>query len=201
MDAKTIAEGNRRLGELNREINTVTGDHFGSLVGEGFASWRDAFLAMVHETLKDGRSAGVDLGWSDQEILDVFNHHADALDEVTVPRLIEVDLWAKNSMMLGGEIVSILDHERAIWGDPLMEAGLTGLDLPDFGDATDFMAGFGLDEGLDELTEAERTRRRLYSLQLGLVMLVETKYRGTEEELYAFSRRQLDTMMRRLRPD
>lgn len=72
-----------------------------------------------------------------------------------------------------------------------MEAGLTGLDIPAFGDPTDFMAGFGI----GDLTESERTRRRLHSLCLALVMVVETKYRGTERELYAFGRQQLDALM------
>lgn len=193
-DAETVAAANRSLGELNRQINAVTGDHFGPLLGEGSATWREAFLAIVHDTLADGRRAGVDLGWTEQEILDVVNSHAHTLDEVTVPRLVEVDMWEKNSMIRAGEIVSILDHERAVWGDPLMEAGFTGLDLPEFTDPTDFIEGYGA----GPFTEEERTRRRLYSLQLGLIMLVETKYRGTEEELDDFSRRQLDSMMQAL---
>ncbi len=191
LDPEVVASGNAQLGALNREINGVVGGHFGPLIGEGFPTWREAFFAMIQDTLADGRRAGVDLGWKDEDALDVLARHADALDEVTVPRLVEVDLWAKNSMIKDGRIVAILDHERAIWGNPLMEAGLTGLDIPFFGDPTDFMEGFGI----TELTENERTRRRLYSLALALVMLVETKYRGTEEELYAFGREHLDTLM------
>lgn len=194
LDAEVVAAGNRELGALNHEINSVIGDHFGPLTGKGFPTWREAFTAMIEDVLADGRRAGVDLGWSDEEILAVLERHAASLDEVVVPRLVEVDLWAKNSMIQDGRIVAILDHERALWGDPLMEAGLTGLDLPAFGDPTDFMEGFGL----ERLTEAETIRRRLYSLHLALVMVVETKYRGTEKELYGFGREQLDMLMTKL---
>ncbi len=191
LEPEVVAAGMRELGALNREINSVTGDHFGSLIGPGYLTWREAFTAMVQDILDDGKRAGVDLGWSDDEVLDVLAQHDETLDEVTVPRLVEVDLWAKNSMIQDGHIVAILDHERSLWGDPLMEAGLTGLDIPFFGDPTDFMVGFGI----DDLTGSERTRRRLYSLCLALVMIVETKYRGTEKELYAFGREQLDALM------
>lgn len=187
-----IAAGNRELGRLNREITSVVGPHFGPLVGEGFTTWRDAFTAVVEDTLADGIRAGVDLGWDEDEVRGVLAEHADALDEVTVPRLIEVDLWTKNSMIRDGRIVAILDHERAMFGDPLMEAGLTGIDFPDFGDPTDFMAGFGI----GELDEPARIRRRLYSLHLALIMTVETAYRHyPTSEIYDFGRRHLDLIM------
>ena len=194
LEAEVVAAGNRELGALNREINSITGEHFGPLTGEGRATWRGAFTAMIQDVLADGRRVGVDLGWADEEVLAVLERHATSLNEVVVPRLVEVDLWAKNSMIEDGRIVAILDHERALWGDPLMEAGLTGLDLPAFGDPTDFIEGFKL----GELSEPEATRRRLYSLYLALLMVVETKYRGTEKELYGFGREQLDTLMTKL---
>lgn len=188
----TIAVGNRELGALNREINSVVGPHFGPILGEGSATWREAFTKMIEDTLADGERVGIDLGWEPDQIRGVLIQNSEALDEVTVPQLVEVDLWAKNSMIRDGRIVAILDHERAVYGDPLMEAGLTGLDMPAFGDPTDFMAGFGL----AELTPSERTRRRLYSLYLAIIMVVETRYRGySDTEIYDFGRRELDALM------
>lgn len=187
-----VAAGNRELGALNREINSIVGPHFGPLRGEGSPTWREAFTTMIEDTLRDGERVGVDVGWDHDEIRAVLAENAGALDEVVRPQLVEVDLWAKNSMIRDGRIVAILDHERAIYGDPLMEAGLTGLDMPFFGDPSDFMAGFGV----GELTPAQRTRRRLYSLYLALIMVVETKYRGhTDTEIYDLGRRELDAVM------
>lgn len=125
----------------------------------------------------------------------MLDRHADTLDEVTVPRLVELDLWAKNSMIRDGRIVAVLDHERAIYGDPLIEAGLTGLDFPFFGDPSDFMAGFGI----TELTESERTRRCLYSLYRAVIIVVENSYRtGADPGIAVFGREQLDVIMRAL---
>ena len=192
---EVVAAGHRQLGALNREITSVVGPHFGPILGEGFATWREAFTQTIEDVLADGRRAGSQLGWSEAAIREVLDRHADTLDEVTVPRLVELDLWAKNSMIRDGRIVAVLDHERAIYGDPLIEAGLTGLDFPLFGDPSDFMAGFGI----TELTESERTRRRLYSLYLAVIMVVENSYRtGADPGIAVFGREQLDVIMRAL---
>jgi len=189
---EVVAAGNRELGSLNREINQIVGPHFGPLLGEGSRTWREAFTSMIDDTLTDGAHVGVDIGWGHDDIRAVLLENANSLDEVTEPRLIEVDLWSKNSMIRDGRIVAVLDHERALFGDPLMEAGLTGIDMPSFGDPTDFMVGFRI----DTLTEMQRTRRRLYSLYLALIMIVETKFRGhTDTEVYDWARRELDALM------
>ncbi|BDZ65650.1 phosphotransferase family protein [Agromyces mangrovi Wang et al. 2018] len=194
LSAEVVATATRELGAMNREINSIVGPHFGPLLGPGAATWREAFTTMVEDTLVDGERVGIDLGRHPDAFRAVLADHADALDGVTVPRLVEVDLWTKNSMIRDGRIVAILDHERAIYGDPLMEAGLTGLDMPAFGDPSDFMTGFGL----GALDADQRTRRRLYSLYLALIMVVETKYRGhTDTEVYDFGRRELDALMER----
>lgn len=196
LSEEVVSAGNRQLGALNKEINSVTGEHFGPLLGDGYSTWRECFNQLIEDTLQDGAAVGIDLGWRPEEIREVLALHAKSLDEVTTPQLVELDLWAKNSMIRDGVIVAVLDHERAIYGDPLIEAGLTGLDLPFFGDPKDFMEGFGL----SNLTDNQSTRRRLYSLYLAVIMIVESKYRGhTDSRLYDFGRQQLDLLMSKLR--
>lgn len=190
--AETATAGNRQLGAFNRELNSIVGPHFGPLRGPGSATWREAFTLMTEDTLADGQRAGVDLGRRHDEIRAVFASNAAVLDDVSEPRFVEVDLWAKNSMIRDGQIVSILDHERAMWADPLLEAGFTGIDLPAFGDPTAFMNGYGL----TDLSPSQRLRRRLYSLHLAVIMIVETAFRGhTETTTYDFARTQLDLLM------
>jgi aminoglycoside phosphotransferase (APT) family kinase protein len=46
-------------------------------------------------------------------------------------------------MIRGGEIVSILDHERAFFGDPLIEAGFHPTQLSALGDPAHSCAGTG----------------------------------------------------------
>ena len=48
---------------------------------------------------------------------------APALDDVRVPQLVHWDLWDGNIFVepKTGQITGIIDFERALWGDPLME--------------------------------------------------------------------------------
>ena len=166
-----------RLGALNRELNGIVGPGFGPLLSPTATSWREAFTGILEDVLQDGERAGVDLGWGYDEVRAAIAEHAPALEAVTEPRFVEWDLWPGNVMVREGEIVAIIDHERALYGDPLMEAGFVGTDLPGWGDSDAFMRGYGA----APLTDAERTRRHLYTLHLVLVMIIETSYRGHED--------------------
>ncbi|WP_406290501.1 phosphotransferase family protein [Streptomyces sp. NBC_00209] len=173
-----------QLGSLNREINSVRGGHFGPLAGPGHTSWRQAFTTMTEDVLADGERRGVEIGWDYDTVRATVAEHADSLDEVTEPRLVEWDLWSGNAMVRDGRIVCIIDHERAFYGDPLIEAGFTGTQLSAFGDPAPFMRGYGH----PDLTETQRIRRRLYCLHLMLIMVIETVYRGhTDTHQYDFA--------------
>ncbi|MFJ3667325.1 phosphotransferase family protein [Streptomyces sp. NPDC090106] len=181
-----------QLGAANREINSIRGEGFGPLAGPRHPSWRHVFTGIVEDVLADGERRGVDIGWEYDTVREVVAAHAGSLDEVTEPRLVEWDLWDSNVMVRDGKIVCIIDHERALFGDPLMEAGFVGSQLPDFGDPTPFMRGYGH----TELSANEQVRRRLYCLHLMLIMVIETVYRGhTDTQQYDWARPRLDETM------
>ncbi|MBL7255464.1 phosphotransferase family protein [Paractinoplanes lichenicola] len=160
------------LGLATRELNAIRGDRFGPLIGPGSPSWRTQFLTMFETVLADGSRKGVDLDYPALRAL--AESQAGCLDEVTEPRLVEWDLWDSNVLVRDGRIVCIIDHERAFYGDPLIEAGFVATQLRSFGDPTAFLRGYGK----LTLTPAEHDRRRLYTLHLTLIMLIETAYRG-----------------------
>ena len=81
------------------------------------------FTGIVEAILADGEARNVDIGRDYDEIRKVVALHADVLDDVVEPRFVEWDLWDSNVMVRDGRIVTIIDHERALYGDPLMEAG------------------------------------------------------------------------------
>ena len=150
------------------------------------------FTGMVDEVLCDGERRQVPLGWDYDDVRSVVVENAASLDEVVDPRYVEWDLWDSNVMVRDGAIVSIIDHERAFFGDPLIEAGFAPTQLSAFGDAAAFMRGYGK----GELTETEQVRRRLYSLHLVLVMVIETVYRGhADTKQYDWARHQLNEVM------
>ncbi|CAL9581973.1 hypothetical protein SUDANB171_05029 [Streptomyces sp. enrichment culture] len=181
-----------RLGAANRELNSVRGTAFGPLAGPGDPSWRRVFTGMFEDVLADGERRAVDLGRPYATVRAVLTEYAATLDAVTEPRLVEWDLWGGNVMVREGRIVCIIDHERAFWGDPLIEAGFTGTQLAAFGDSTAFLRGYGR----GPLSGNETWRRRLYCLYLVLVMVIETDYRGhTDTRQYDWARERLTEVM------
>lgn len=180
------------LGMITRELNTIPGTAFGPLTGPGENTWRAAFLRMVEELLGDGQRRGVILPHGYDTIRDTITTHADTLDEVTQPRFVEWDLWPGNCMVRNGRIAAIVDHERAFYGDPLMEFGFAGSESDGYGDTTAFIRGYGH----QPFTPAERTRRRLYNLHLALIQIIETNFRAhTNTEQYDWACKQLHTTM------
>ncbi|GIF43753.1 phosphotransferase family protein [Actinoplanes xinjiangensis] len=162
------------LGAATARLNTIRGPAFGPLTGPGLPTWRAAFTTMIESVLSDGERRAVSLGRPYLEIRTLISDNAGCLDEVTEPRFVEWDLWDNNAMVRDGRIVAIIDHERAFWGDPLIEAGFTGTEQPAFGDSRSFIKGYGH----PPLTHPERVRRRLYNLYLTLIMAVEIPYRN-----------------------
>ena len=177
-----------QVGAANRELNSIRGAGFGPLSGPADATWRDCFGRMIGDVLADGARRAVDLGRPYDVIGELIAANLDCLDEVTEPCFVEWDLWDSNVMVRDGKIVAIIDHERAFYGDPLIEAGFTGLDLPALGDPTGFLRGYGK----TDFTTTERQRRRLYTLYLILIMVVETNFRGhADTRQYDWARERL----------
>lgn len=192
LDPGVVVACTEALGAANRELNAIRGPWFGPLAGPGDPSWRVAFTGIVEDVLRDGERRGVDIGRDYGVVRQVLAEHAGVLDAVTEPRFVEWDLWAGNVLVREGRIVAVIDHERALYGDPLMESGFVGSQTPAFGDSSAFMRGYGW----PELTADEQLRRRLYSLHLMLVMVIETVYRGhTDPGQYDWARARLDEIM------
>jgi aminoglycoside phosphotransferase (APT) family kinase protein len=180
------------LGAATRELNTIRGPAFGPLAGSGVPTWREWFTRMLEDVLRDGERRDVDLGWDYATVRAVIAQHADCLDAVTEPRFVEWDLWDSNVLIRDGKITGIIDHERAYYGDPLIEAGFVATQLPAFGDPAAFLHGYGK----TGLTANEQQRRRLYCLHLVLIMVIETVYRGhTDPGQYDWARERLDETM------
>lgn len=186
----------RQLGALNARINSVVGPAFGRVIGPFHATWREAFTELWEWVLRDGEALDVDMGQDPDEMRELLVRHAHCLDAVTVPQLVEWDLWPGNVMVRDGRITAIIDHERAVFGDPLFEAGFVGIDNLGWSDVDNFLAGYGR----GRLDEDERLRRLLYSVHLMMVMVVETVYRDhTTAEQYDMARGVLAGLVERLR--
>jgi len=168
----------RQAGIYLRQMNMIRGPRFGALSqpAHQFDSWRSACDALLRDVLQDGQDLRVRMPLPYDEIYLLMVRHYAALDEVTAPGLVHWDLWDGN-IFLDPEtrsITGIIDFERALWGDPLMEANFIF-----WQNSQAFTEGYGTPM-LD--TPARRTRRLLYNVYLWLIMVIECYYRAYEND-------------------
>jgi aminoglycoside phosphotransferase (APT) family kinase protein len=109
----------RQLGTITRSVHDVRGHRFGPVAGPTFATWSEAVLTSLTNTVADLTDAHLDA----DDLIDVAStatHHQSVLDEITEPRLLHGDLWIPNLMLAEDSltITGVLDHDRASWGDP-----------------------------------------------------------------------------------
>jgi len=175
----TRAEIDFNIGKIVREINLYSGSYYGYPGNKALqgGSWKEAFLKMVDAALEDGLRRNVDYGYGYDEIRDAVSKHAPSLDEVVAPRLVHWDAWDSNVYVKDGRISGLLDFERALWGDPLMEAQFRVFGYGDL-EETDSMRGYGK----TSFSSDETRRCRLYTLYLGLLMNTECYYRLYEDD-------------------
>ncbi|MCR6688410.1 aminoglycoside phosphotransferase family protein [Cellulomonas sp.] len=128
-------------------------------------TWRGALTAMVEALLSDAQRWSVDV--PADRIRTALDRHGAALDEVTEPRLVHSDLWPGNLFVdpATGAITGVIDPERALWGDPLVD--VVGADPMWDG------PGLDLDDSFDLTSPSGAARLLLARLWLALVMTVE----------------------------
>lgn len=160
---------NLQIGQILRKLNGLQRkDYFGydgnpELRG---ATWREAFLKMIDAILEDGKKKQVELMYPYEEVRSLITQYAKYLEEIKVPCFVHWDLWDGNVFVDGGKVVGVLDFERVLWGDPLMETTFRSFEprqLEGYG-----KAGF---------TDEELIRCKLYDAYLYLIMIIESFYR------------------------
>jgi aminoglycoside phosphotransferase (APT) family kinase protein len=168
----------RALGQHLRAINDITGPSFGRVAAtaDRYPTWRAAFGALFESVLADGERASVRLPIDYADARSALEAAGPYLDEVTEPRLVYWDLWEGNVLVdeTNHRITGMLDLERALWGDPLMEG--------QFGPDTDWTALRDAYGPIDTTSAGALGRRALYTLHLHLVMCIEGTYRQYPED-------------------
>ena len=164
------------IGKYLRQMNGLHGNQFGCFAHpeKSGISWADTFENLLSDVLQDGQDAKISLPLSKDEYLSIYQRHKDCMDEILEPALVHWDLWDGNIFIdpRSHKINGIIDFERCLWADPLMEAFFGN---PDPRSA--YVAGYG--GPLFEDPEQIR-RRMLYNAYLFLIMVIEAYFRKYE---------------------
>lgn len=165
------------VGQMERQICTICHDTFG-FVGDTrqFADWFSAFSTMMADLLQDALEKSIDLTVPYEDILHLLAQEKALFDEVDTPRLVHWDLWDGNIFVRDGHVSGLIDWERALWGDPLMDDRFRRHERNEA-----FLAGFGK----QQLSPGEYRRILWYDVFLYAVMMTEGAYRGyTDDSQY-----------------
>ncbi|MFE7760840.1 phosphotransferase family protein [Streptomyces sp. NPDC057438] len=186
----------RELGGLVARLHRVTGPGFGypsGTFGPLAADWRTAFTAIYDGVLADARRFRAWLPLPVDEVARTARAAYDALDEVTVPRLVHFDLWPGNILVEHGQtprVGGLIDGERMFWGDPVADFVSLAL-LDDIRQDDDFLTGYREAGGEIGFTPSVRRRYALYRSYLYLIMLVEVVPRALDDGDVAWRREEV----------
>lgn len=161
------------LGQFVKKIHSIEGSCFGYMAQKDkqFKSWDEAFLFMINDLLEDAKDAGVILPYDYDKIYSMIEEKRNVLNSVKKPVLIHKDLWDGNIFVDSKtlKITALIDCERAIYGDPLVEL-VFGFLLNNESFMKSYRRGTPFDKD-------EETRILIYRIYLYLILIIECSYR------------------------
>lgn len=159
------------MGRYTAMLNGITGERFGyygqpDRQGE---DWYEVFRDMLRDPFADAERKGIAMPVREDETLELLERDRALLGAVETPRFVHWDIWAGNVFIADGQIRGIIDFERCLWGDPLLEVGFRCYEQN-----SAFFGGYGI----KGLSREEKRRARWYDVYLALLWCLETDYRG-----------------------
>lgn len=166
---------NYETGQISKRLTLIQNDYFGLLgdAGHQFRKLYDFSRYLISNILQDAKKKDIVIGVSPDEILRQLSADKGIFEEVTQPSLVHYDMWDGNIFVEGKHIGGIIDWERAMWGEALMDDRFRRHTRNN-----DFLRGFGK----EEFTKEEMQRIYWYDALLYLVMMTEGSYRGYEDD-------------------
>ena len=159
-----------KVGQYTKELNQITGTKFGyygqpDRQGE---DWYTVFKEMLADAFHDAERKNIAVPVAKEKMFALLEKDKSCFDEVKVPRFVHWDIWAGNVFVDKGEITGIIDFERALWADELMEVGFRTYEYNE-----NFFAGYGR----VALNKSEKRRALWYDIFLLQIMRLECDYR------------------------
>lgn len=165
----------KEVGGVQKKLSQVHGEKFGMLgdMDHQFDSLFDFVFYLISNVLQDAERRNVEIGVSKETILEALAKDKESFDEVKKSSLVHWDMWEGNIFVKDGTITGIIDWERAMWGEALMDEPFRHHKRN-----PDLLEGFGI----KELSKAELKRMFWYDVLLYLTMMTEVFYREYEDD-------------------
>lgn len=179
-------------GKIIKKVNEISCPRFGypgrpEIQG---GEWYPIFHQMLEAGICDAQNGNVDLKISTDLLWNYLERDKAIFDEVTEPRLVHWDCWDGNIFVKDGLITGIIDWERSLWGDPLMEVGFRT-----YQDNSLFLKGYSI----NSLTANQQRRALWYDIYALILMSSECEYRKYETmDMYNWSSQLLKEQFQKL---
>lgn len=162
------------VGKIIRRVNEINCPCFGYPGQKEFQGekWFPIFQKMLEQGIQDAIAGDVNLNISIDKLHELLQRDCSIFEEVTTPKLVHWDCWDGNIFVKDGKVTGIIDWERCLWADPLMEVNFRTYD-----DGLWFRKGYGK----EKLSEKEYLRALWYDIYLLLLMSLECEYRQYED--------------------
>lgn len=161
------------MGKYTRMLNDISGNKFGyyGQPDKQGTNWYEVFRSMFNDVYDDAERKTIAMPVSREHLLQLLEKDKAIFEAVKQPKFVHWDIWAGNVFVDDGEITGIIDFERCLWADELMEVGFRT-----YGREESFFAGYGI----EKLDAAQECRASWYDVYLCLLMSMEADYRQYE---------------------
>ena len=162
---------NYQLGTYNAALNNIVGLKFGyyGLPDKQGDNWYEVFKSMIEDCMHDADALNIDIQVDFNYIFELLEKDKEIFYEVTTPRFVHWDLWAGNVFVKENKITGLIDFERCMWADELLEVGFRT-----YGYDKNFFRGYGI----EELSDNQKIRAMWYDIYLFLITSMEGIYRN-----------------------
>lgn len=158
------------MGKYTQIINSIHNNKFGyyGQKEKQNENWYITFKEMIMDTYSDAKYKDIIIPISQEEILILLEKDKNIFENVHTPKLVHWDIWAGNVFVKNNRMEGIIDFERCLWADELMEVGFRT-----YGYQKAFYKGYGI----DKLSDEEKRRAKWYDIYLFLISCLECRYR------------------------
>lgn len=156
-------------------LNQIQGKSFGyySQADKQGENWYEVFRSILSDVYYDAERKAVLIPVGKERLLLLLERDKTIFEEVKTPRFIHWDIWDGNIFVKDGKIEGIIDFERCLWADELMEVGFRT-----YGYREAFFEGYGI----EKLNPEEKRRAKWYDIYLFLIWCTEGEYRKYEDD-------------------